>query len=135
MKSWTFLQVGLALLVAPFGSGCTALRELPRDQYAAKPERRHLVVDAAGERHAFGRATFGADSMVGYPHRRRGAAADTASVRLALDDVSRIVAREVDWYRTSLLGGVALGAVLAATLSGSDTKKPAPEPPPCTRCP
>ena len=135
MRRWTSLRVGLALLVAPVVSGCATMRELPREQFAARPERRHLVVEAGGQRHRFARATFGPDSMVGYPRRPRGTDGTAGGVRLGLDDVSRIEGRQVDWYRTSLLGGLAVGALLAALLSRSNDGSPSEVPPPCTKCP
>jgi hypothetical protein len=127
-------RIGAALLLAPLGSACTALRELPREQYAAKAERRHLVVETQdGERHRLDRARFSADSLVGF--RRGDAEADSVALRLALDDVARLSARQVDWYRSGLVGGVVLAGILAAVLAGGKDREPPPPTTPCTRCP
>jgi hypothetical protein len=115
-------------------SGCTALREVPRSQYAAQPERRNVrVMTRDSLQYEFERARFAADSLVGY-HRRdvEGPVEEYSTVKLALDDVSRLTTRRVDWYRTGLIGGVGLAAILAAALSraGGDGGPPA-DPNPC----
>jgi hypothetical protein len=134
MRPSTIARIGAALLLAPLGSGCTALRELPREQYAAKPERRHLVIETRnGERHRLDRARFSADSLVGF--RRRDAQPDSVALRLALDDVARLSAHQVDWYRSGLVGGVVMAGVLAAVLAGGKHRESPPPPGPCVRCP
>ena len=130
-------RLGTIVTFLPLWSGCTALRELPRDQYAVRPERAHVVVHTReGARHDFDLARFSADSLTGY-QRSRGddtAEAYDAFPPLALDGVSRIATRQVDWYRTSLVMGVVLGAIVAGALSRSDGGAPGPTPP-CPRCP
>lgn len=130
-------RLGTIVTFLPLWSGCTALRELPRDQYAVRPERAHVVVHTReGARQDFDLARFSADSLTGYL-RSRGddpAQAYDAFPPLALDGVSRIATRQVDWYRTGLVTGVILGAIVAAALSRSDGAAPA-APTPCPRCP
>ena len=129
-------RLGAIVMLWPLWSGCTSLRELRRDQYAARPERAHVVVQMRdGTRHEFDLARFSADSLTGYRHSQGDGAAEAYDAfPLALDGVNRITTRQVDWYRTSLVTGVALGAILAAALSRSSdngTSVPAP----CPRCP
>jgi len=117
MKSgWPRLCVASLWLL---GTGCTALREIPPSQYAAAPERRHVrVVTRAGLSYEFDFVKVAGDSLLGY--RRRdvgGPAEDYATLAVPLEDVARLSARGVDWYRTGLIGGGVLAAVVAAGLS------------------
>jgi hypothetical protein len=100
-------------------SGCTALREVPRAEYATRAERKHVRVETReGERFEFDVVQFSADSLTG---TRRldtdGSFEQVDEMVLPLERVAKLEARRVDWYRTGLVGGVALAAVLAAALS------------------
>lgn len=129
------LRTVLALvLILP---GCTALREVPRDQYAVKIERKNVRVETReGLRYQFDWARFGADTLTGF-HRRDtgGSFEELDQLAIPLDSVSRISTRQVDWYRTGLVGGVGLGAVVAAGLSRQKHTSAPPPPPPCDPCP
>jgi len=102
------------------GTGCTALREIPPSLYAVAPERRHVrLVTRTGLSYEFDYVKVAGDSLLGY--RRRdvgGPAEDYATLAVPLEDVARLSARGVDWYRTGLIGGGVLAAVVAAGLSG-----------------
>ena len=95
-------------------SGCTALREIPRGQYAAQPQRDHVrVVTRDGLLYEFDYATFGADSVVGFKRRDiESRVEEYGSLGLPLEVVSHLATRQVDWVRTGLVGGVVLVGVL-----------------------
>src|SRR5215813_9551523 len=98
------ITVALIVLVAP---GCTALRELPRDQYAVKNERQNVRVDTQeGLHYEFESVRFAPDTLFG-EHRKdsEGQFDEFDELAIPLDRVSRISTRHVDWYRTGLIGG------------------------------
>jgi hypothetical protein len=101
------------------GSGCTALKELPRQEYTAEAEREHVQVETKdGRVYHFDDVRFDADSLYGSTRRDvEGYADEFATFDLALDDVQRIQTRKVDWYRTGLVGGGVIAALVAAGLS------------------
>jgi hypothetical protein len=114
--------VGLAVWV--LGTGCTALREIPRGSYAAVPQRDHVRVGTVdGLVYEFDYATFGADSLVGYRQRDvETRVAEFASMGLPLDQVASMRVRQFDWLRSSLIGGgVLLGIVVGALSRNSST--------------
>lgn len=97
-------------------SGCTSLREIPRGDYAALPERDHVrVVTREGLLYEFDYAKFAADSVVGFTRRDVESRVDEYAVfGMPLDQVARITTRQIDWFRTGLVGGGVLLAVLVA---------------------
>ena len=101
------------------GSGCTALKELPRQEYTAEAEREHVQVETRdGRVYQFDDVRFDADSLYGSARRDvEGYADEFATFDLALDDVQRISTRKIDWYRTGLVGGGLIAALVAAGLS------------------
>src|SRR5262249_12258556 len=103
---------------AMLSAGCTTLREIPRGSYAERPARQHVrIVTREGLVYEFDYATVSGDSLTGYRRRdTEGVVDDTATLRIALDDVQRFSARAVDWYRTGLIGGGVLAAVIAKGL-------------------
>jgi hypothetical protein len=106
------------LLAFATGTGCTALREIPRVDYTARvPERPIRVLTREGLSYELDSASVEADTLVGY-HRRdvEGPVDEFDTLRLPLDDVVSISARRVDWYRTGLVGGLSLAVVVAAGL-------------------
>ncbi len=120
-------------------SGCTTLREIPRAEYAAREERRHVAVDTGeGLHYEFDYARFGSDTLVGYRRRdTEGAFEEYDSLPIALETVTRLSARGVDWYRTGLIGGGALAAIIGVALArrGSSGTPPNPNPCPEEPCP
>lgn len=114
---------GLAVLAAWLASaGCTTLRELPRADYAARPERKGVRIETReGLVYEFDHATFDPDSLTGYRVRTEveGPFQEMAVVRVALDDIARMRTRTVDWYRTGLVGGSVLAGVIAVGLAQS----------------
>lgn len=118
------------------GTGCTVLREIPRADYVERvPERSVRVVTRAGDSYELETARVEADSLVGY--RRldvEGPVEEFETLRVPLDDVVSISARRVDWYRTGLIGGLGVAAiVVAAGRSGSNGGTNTI--PDCPRCP
>jgi hypothetical protein len=114
----------LALLLA--ANGCTALREIPRNDYDQVPERHGVRVETRdGLVYDFDYASFTTDSLTGYRNRGdvEGPVEQVVALRLALDDVEHLTTRKVDWYRTTLVGGTVLAGVLVAGLSAAS--KPA----------
>jgi hypothetical protein len=103
------------------GSGCTALREIPRGEYAAQPQRDHVrVVTSDGLLYEFDYATFGADSVVGFKRRDVESRVDEyASLGMPLALVANMATRQVDWVRTGLVGGVILLGVLVGAYKAS----------------
>lgn len=103
--------------------GCTSLRELPRRDFAARPERKAVRAETRDRLvYEFDYATFDPDSMTGYRHRNdvEGPVDQIAVVRVALEDIDHLSTRSLDWYRTGLVGGGVLAAVLAAGLAKSN---------------
>ena len=99
---------------------CTSLKEVPRGEYAARPERRQVRIwttDSLEYELDFARVQN--DTLIGYRRRDvQGAVDEFDTLTLPLDRVARLSARRIDWYRTGLIGGVSLAAVVAAGLSG-----------------
>ena len=118
-NSWPRVLMCAAAILS---AGCTSLREIPRSAYAARPEREHVrIVTREGLTYEFDYVTVTADSLVGYRRQdTEGVVEDDATMRVALDDLQRVSTRKLDWYRTGLIGGGVLAAVLVKGLSGSD---------------
>ena len=107
------------LLAWGAGSGCTALREIPRSDYVERAQNRPIkVVMQAGQKYEFDSARIEADTLVGFVRRDiEGPIDEFDTRRLALDEVATISARRIDWYRTGLLGGLSMAAIVAAAMS------------------
>ncbi len=113
---------GVMLCTWLAASGCTTLREIPRSEYAARPERKAVRVwTHEGLEYEFDYATVSHDTLVGYRQREvEGPVDQVAVLRFALADIDRLSARSVDWYRTGLVGGGVLAAVIAAGLTATN---------------
>lgn len=106
-------------------SGCTALRELPPGQYTAKPERKYArVVTQEGLVYDFDWINVAGDTLTGYRRRDvEGAVEDFAELKVALADVTRLSIRQVDWYRTGLVGSAVIAGVVGVGLSVANRHK------------
>ena len=123
-------------------NGCTTLREIPRADFATRSERKGVRVETRdGLVYEFDYATFDPDSLTGYRNRAdaEGPADQVAMHKVALDDVSRLTTRKVDWYRTGLVGGGVIAGVIAVGLqqaakNGGDSGGGGGGPRPCAPC-
>lgn len=113
---------GLLLAVTLLSTGCTTLREIPRSEYAARPERKALRVwTSEGLEYEFDYATVAGDTLTGFRHRDvEGLLDQVAVLRFALSDIQRMSARGIDWKRTGLVGSGVLAGVVAAGLAQSN---------------
>lgn len=112
-NSFRWAAAGLALIA----TGCTTLREIPRAHYSQQPERPHVrILTREGLVYEFDYARVTNDSLVGFRRRDVGGRVEQFdSLPLALDEVTRMSVRSIDWYRTSLIGG---GVALTAAIAG-----------------
>lgn len=120
-------------------AGCTTLRELPRTDYASTPQRKGVRVETRdGLAYDFDYATYDPDSLTGYRQKTDvdGPVSEVAVVRIALDDVTRMRTRQVDWYRTGLIGGGVIAGVAAVGLvkAARDDNNASDGDPNCSRC-
>ena len=108
------LRVAVCGLYLVTSSGCTSLREVPRGEYAALPQREHVrVVTRDGLLYQFDFAKFGADTITGYRQRdTEGRVEEYATLEVPLENVEKLSTRQVDWMRTGIVGGVALIGIL-----------------------
>ena len=108
------------LLAWLLAAGCTTLREVPRGEYASRPERKAVRIETReGLIYDFDYATIDADTLIGYRNRPdvEGPLEQVAVVHVALDDITRLKSRSLDWYRTGIVGGTLLVAAIAAGLA------------------
>jgi hypothetical protein len=109
----------LMLLAWIAGTGCTTLREIPRAEYVEQVPRRPIrVVLREGPSYELDAAKVEADTLVGYRRRDvEGPIDEFDTVRLPLDQVVTISARRIDWYRTGLVGGLSMAAIVAVAIN------------------
>ena len=109
---------GVLLCTMLAGTGCAMLRELPRSEYGARAERKRVRVQTTeGLVYEFDYAQIANDTLTGYRERDvAGPVSEFGTLRLPLESVSTMAVREIDWYRTGLVGGGALAAIVAAGL-------------------
>jgi hypothetical protein len=120
------------LLAWSMGTGCTALREIPRAEYVGRAQDRPIrVVTREGLSYELDAGKIEADTLVGYRRRDvEGPIDEFDTLRLPLDEVATISARRIDWYRTGLVGGLSMAVIVAAAMSrhgsggGSDPQPP-----------
>lgn len=119
----------MGIVIWLFGSGCTTLREIPRSEYTAEPERHHVRMwTDEGLVYEFDYVQVEHDSLVGYRQRDvEGPVDEYATLAVPVSSVARLSARRVDWYRTGLIGGGMLLAVVAVGLSQGLNNNNTPE--------
>ena len=108
----------LVLLAWSMGMGCTALREIPRADYVEHAQDRPIrVVTHEGLSYELDGGKIEADTLVGYRRRDvEGPIDEFDTLRLPLDEVATISARRIDWYRTGLVGGLSMAAIVAVAI-------------------
>jgi len=128
------------LLAWVAGSGCTALREIPRSDYAARAQDRPVrVVTREGLNYELDAAKIEADTLVGYRRRDvQGPIDEFDTLRLPLNEVATISARRIDWYRTGVIGALSMAAIVTVALirrqsGGAPTTKEPPSEFPTTK--
>jgi len=108
-----------AAVACLLATGCSVARELPRGEYAARPERENVRVQTrAGKQYHFDRVRVQSDSLYGDERVEvEGSFDQFQTTALSLDEVTALSVRRLDWYRVGLVAGVAAAVVLAAVLS------------------
>ena len=108
----------MALVVLGAG-GCTTFREIPRAEYATRSERKNVAIETSeGLHYEFETVKIGSDSLVGYHrHDSEGSFEEFDSVPLPLDQIRKLSARKIDWYKTGLVGGAGVGAVILGAIA------------------
>ena len=106
-------------LVCLFACSCAVNREIPRGEYAARPERERVtVLTKAGAKYEFDRVQVRADSLFGQKQlETEGSFDEYRTTALALDEVSTLSVRQLDWFKVGVVAGVAAAVVLAAVLT------------------
>ncbi len=119
---------GIALSALILATGCTSLREVPRSEYAAAAERKHVrVVTREGLVYEFDYVAVSGDTLIGYRRQDNETAFEEfATMRVSLDEVTKLSARRLDWYRTGLIGGGVLAALVARGLASDATEELGP---------
>jgi len=111
------------VLAAGALAGCTALREIPLQELGARPDRKDVRIQTReGLVYEFDFAHIAGDSLTGYRRRdTEGPIPEYATLSIALDDIAKLSARELDWVRTGLIGGgvAAVGIVGGLASRGS----------------
>jgi len=117
-RSWPRIVAGLITLAT---AGCTALRDIPRNDFTGRDERKDVRIETSdGLVYEFDFVKVRDDSLVGYKRRDvEGPVDDYATVPLAIAGVSRMSARGVDWKRTSLVAGSAVAVLVLVGLTVS----------------
>lgn len=115
-----------ALVAGIAATGCTSLREVPRPEYTAEPERKHVrIVTRDGLVYEFDRVAVSGDTLIGF--RRQDVESnfdEFSSMRFLADEVTQFSARRLDWKRTGLIGGGVIAVLVARGLSESDDEDP-----------
>jgi hypothetical protein len=119
MRSKRWWRAAASALWLWGSSGCTSLKEVPRSEYASRPERKQVRVLTNDNLHyEFDYAEVRNDTLIGYRRRDvEGPIDEFDALPIPLENVAKLSARHIDWYRTGLIGGVSLAAVIAAGLS------------------
>jgi hypothetical protein len=117
-------------------SGCTTLREIPRAEYAAREERKAVAVDTReGLHYEFDYVRFSSDTLTGFRQRDSDSHFEEFdSLPIPLESVAKVSTRRVDWYRTGLVGGGALAAIVAAALARRGGSSGTPSQPCYPKC-
>ena len=136
------MLVVMAMLLA---NGCTALRELPRSEYAAQEERRDVVVESTdGERMEFESIQVRGDTLTGWtekkpdekeepPVRNEDGGIEVTQQPLSfeekqimLDRVAKLSTKQVSWKKTGLLFAPVVAGLVVYALTRSESEEGGP---------
>lgn len=112
-------SAGAMLAAWLLASGCTTMREIPRTDFGQIPAGRNVRVETKdGLVYDFDYATVSGDSLSGVRVRNdiEGAVDEAVTFQIALDDIQQLTTRRFDWYRTGLVSGSVVAAVLVGAL-------------------
>ena len=102
--------------------GCTTLREIPPSRYVTRAANRPVRVQTnEGLVYEFDYAEFNGDTLTGYRTRSdlEGTIDQVTQVRIPFEELQVVSVRQIDWRRTSLVGGGVLAVALAVGLKAS----------------
>ena len=113
-------------------SGCSTIREVPRSEYAARPERQRVTVETRDSLHyTFDYASFGSDSLTGFRMREtEGAFEEYHSVPIAFDAIEKLSVRKTSWLRTGLIIGGVIAIVATTAVARRNSSNESGENPP-----
>ncbi len=100
-------------------SGCMTMREIPREEFATRAAHRPVRVETReGLLYEFDYADFAGDTLVGYRSRTdtEGAIDQVTELHIPYEELQRVSVRQLDWRRTSMIGGGTLAAALVMGL-------------------
>lgn len=141
MKAGRTSRALMALLTL-FATGCTAMKELPRTEYAAQPDRRDVVIESqSGEKMEFESIQVRGDTLTGWTEKKQKEEEEAPRSedgtlptqppsfeerQIMLDRVAKMSVKQVSWRRTGLIGGVLLAGTITylLTRSGDDNAAP-----------
>jgi hypothetical protein len=116
-----------AALACLFATGCATLHDLPRAEYAAKPERKGG--GGGYPRRAplmFDLASFSADTLVGQHLKdTEGSFEEYNTVAIPLERVvERHAVRRTNWLRTGVIAGAVAVAAIVGVAANRRTRRP-----------
>jgi hypothetical protein len=116
-----------AAVACLLAAGCSSMHELPRAEYAARPERKGVVVDTReGLHYKFDLARFSPDTLVGQHLKdTEGSFEEYNTVAIPLDAVQRMQVRQTSWLRTGVIAGAATVAAIVGVASKQKNSAPA----------
>ena len=135
---------GLVALVMLAANGCTALRELPRSEYAAQDERRDVVMETVdGERVEFESIKVQGDTLTGWREKQDAelpppakdadgnllpepAAPLPEERQVMLDRVAKLSVKQVSWKKTSLVFAPVVAGLIVYALTRAANEEPGP---------
>jgi hypothetical protein len=117
-----FRARALACALCLPAAGCTSLKEIPPSQYASEPEREHVrMLTRDSLEYEFDYISVDEDSLTGYRRQEvKGPVEQYSSVKVPLGDVMKLSARRLDWYRTGLIGGTVITALVVKGLASAN---------------
>ena len=134
---------GLVVLVLLAANGCTAMREVPRSEYAAQEERRDVVVETVdGERVEFESIKVQGDTLTGWREKKDTELPPPAKDpdgnlipeppplpeerQVMLDRVAKLSMKQVSWKKTSLVFAPMVAGLIVYALTRSSSEEPGP---------